>query len=135
MMTVKGLATAANVTSETVRYYVRTGLLRPVRDPANGYRRFSTADVHRLRFISLAKSLGFTLAEITDLFADTEAGISPCPRVRTIIRRRIGENRQHIDELLALQTRMELAEHQWQGMEDGMPGGDSICRLIEEMGA
>ncbi|MDQ6992854.1 MAG: MerR family transcriptional regulator [Mariprofundus sp.] len=135
MMTVKRLAATANVTPETVRYYVRTGLLRPVRDPINGYRRFSMADVNRLRFISLAKSLGFTLAEITKVLADAEVGESPCPRVRSIIRQRIGENRKHIDELLALQSRMELAERQWQGMDDGMPGGNSICRLIETMNA
>lgn len=132
-MTVKGLATAVNVTPDTVRYYVRTGLLRPVRDPVNGYRRFSMLDVDRLRFICRAKSLGFTLAEITDVFADAEAGDSPCPRVRAIIRRRIEENRQRIDELLALQDRMELADSQWQSMEDGMPDEGSICRLIDAM--
>ena len=130
-MTVKGLATAANVTADTVRYYVRAGLLHPVRNPENGYRHFSAADVDLMRFICRAKTLGFTLSQITNIFADVEAGVSPCPKVRATLQLHIEENRQHIDELLALQARMELAERQWKGMEDGMPEGSSICHLIE----
>ncbi|HKI62339.1 MAG TPA: MerR family transcriptional regulator [Mariprofundaceae bacterium] len=135
MMTVKSLAAAANVTPDTVRHYVRVGLLHPERNPQNGYRQFSKSDVGRLRFITLAKSLGFTLSEITEVFADAEAGDSPCPRVREFIQRHIRENRQQIDELLTLQTRMELSARQWQDMDDGMPHGDSICWLIEAIDA
>lgn len=66
------LAQAAGVHVETVRYYERRGLLaEPPRSPA-GYRQYSTPDVWRLRFISRAKRLGFTLAEIHDLVGEDE---------------------------------------------------------------
>jgi len=135
VMTVKELADAANLTAEAVRYYTRIGLLCPERDPYNGYRKFSHADIHRLRFIHRAKSLGFTLAEITLVFADVESGQSPCPRVRDILQQRIEQNHQKIEALLDLQARMEVAASQWRAIPDGDPDGDSICCLIEAIDA
>lgn len=131
MITVKRLAALADVTADAVRHYVRIGLLKPERDPRNGYRRFSEADVRRLRFVRQAKSLGYTLPEIAEIFAHAERGQSPCPRVRELIGRRIGENRRLVDELRALQERMEKALERWKTMPDGVPDGDSICHLIE----
>jgi len=135
MMTVKGLATRAGVTSDAVRYYVRLGLLHPARAPENGYRLFACRDIGRLRFINRAKSLGFTLAEITEVFTDAETGKSPCPRVRAILQHHLKENNRRMDELSALQTRMEHAARQWRDMDDGMPGEDSICLLIKAIDA
>lgn len=131
MITVKRLAERAQVTPDAVRHYVRIGLLRPDRDPANGYKQFADADVRRLRFIRRAKSLGYTLPEIAEIFEHAERGRSPCPRVRELIGRRIGENRQLVDDLRALQERMENALEHWKTMPDGAPDGDSICHLIE----
>ncbi len=133
--TVTQLAKCADVTPDAVRYYVRIGLLKPVRNPCNGYNLFKKGDVQRLRFIRQAKGLGYTLDDITQIFADAEKGRSPCPRVREIIQHRMRENRQRLDELNALQTRMENAVGQWDAMPDGMPDGHSICHLIESFHA
>jgi len=134
-MTVKELASHAGVTPDAVRYYVRIGLLHPVRNPENGYRLFAGKDIDRLQFISRAKSLGFTLTEVAEVFSDAETGNSPCPRVRSILQHRIEDNSRRIDELSALQAHMEQAARQWRDMDDGMPGEDSICRLIEAINA
>lgn len=131
MITVGELAARTGVTPDTVRHYVRIKLLKPSRDPNNGYKLFSDEDVRRLCFIRQAKGLGFTLEDIAQIFADAEKGRSPCPRVREIFQQRIQENRQRLNELAALQERMETALQQWRGMPDGVPDGDSICHLIE----
>jgi len=66
-LTIGGLATAAGVNIETIRYYERRGLLvAPARTRA-GYRQYDADDVWRLAFIRRAKALGFTLTEIGDL--------------------------------------------------------------------
>lgn len=133
MFTVSELASRASVTPDTVRHYVQIGLLQPRRNPDNGYKLFEPADVHRLRFVRQAKSLGFTLSEIREIFGHAQKGESPCPWVREIIQRRITENRQHLDEMMALQQRMEAALASWNEMPDGIPSGDSVCHLIEEV--
>jgi len=135
VMTVKELANSSTMTSDAVRYYTRMGLLQPSRDPANGYRQYSIADQHRLRFIARAKQIGFTLAEIRQVFSDAEQSCSPCPRVREILQRRITENHQQIEIMTALQQRMEQAQREWTEIPDGMPDGESICQLIEAINA
>jgi len=134
VMTGKELANESSVTVYAVRYYARIGLLRPRRDARNGYKVYTGSDVHRLRFIRQAKSLGFTLSEIIQIFKDAQRKESPCPRVRRIIQHRITGNRELVNELSRLQLRMERALVQWKTMPDGMPDGQSVCHLIESIG-
>lgn len=67
-LTIKGLATAASVGVETVRYYQRRGLL-DVPISAGAIRRYDDRDVARLLFIRRAQAAGFTLAEIGELLS------------------------------------------------------------------
>ena len=65
--TIGGLANAAGVGVETVRYYQRRGLLAEPARPPGEVRRYGTEDVRRLRFIRSAQAAGFTLNEIKEL--------------------------------------------------------------------
>ena len=131
MFTVIELATRADAPAHVVRYYARIGLLKPRRHQENGYRLFGKQDARRLRFIRLAKKLGFTLSEIREITEHADQGESPCREVRNIIRQRIQENRTRIDAMMNLQNRMEQALAQWESMPDGIPDGDHVCHLIE----
>lgn len=65
--TIGGLAKAAGVGVETVRYYQRRGLLVEPARPPGEIRRYGEEDLKRLKFIRTAQSAGFTLAEIAEL--------------------------------------------------------------------
>ena len=130
-MTVSQLAKQAGVEPHVVRFYSREGLLTPQRNPGNGYMVFETGDIHRLHFIRLAKRLGYTLTEIHEILRDAERGESPCPKVRDILSHRINQTRRKVQELTALQVRMENALKQWEQMPDGVPDGHTVCHLIE----
>jgi DNA-binding transcriptional MerR regulator len=134
MLTVTQLANRSGTSPNVVRYYTRVGLLRPERNPDNGYHFYNPRDISWLRFIRQAKRLGYTLGEIKAIRHDADQGHSPCPRVRKILQRRLVENRRHLEELMALQTRMEQAFLGWADMPDGVPDGDSVCHLIESFG-
>ena len=54
--------------AKTIRYYEDIGLIRPDR-AENGYRDYSTTDVHRLRFLQRARSLGFSVEECRQLLS------------------------------------------------------------------
>ena len=71
LMKIGQLADAVGVGVETVRYYERRGLLEPPLRTEAGYRQYGASDVARLEFLLRAKELGFTLAEISELFAAT----------------------------------------------------------------
>lgn len=134
VMTVIQLARQTGVPAHVVRYYARIGLLRPTRDHDNGYKLFTHDDICRLSFIRNAQALGFTLAEIAQIFGEAEKGDTPCPMVREIIAKRIKENQHRLEELLQLQSRMEQAVDLWGNMPDEIPNGHSVCHLIEAAG-
>ena len=132
-MRVIDIASKAEVSPHTVRYYTKLGMLLPSVDDVNGYKVYVKSDLMRLRFIMHAKSLGFTLNEIQDILSDSEQGKTPCPNVRGLLQHRIKENRQKIKELQTLQKRMEDALKEWENMPDQLPTGDVVCHLIESV--
>ena len=133
MLTVSELSKSANVTADSVRHYVRIGLLNPGRNPVNGYKNFQGDDIEKVKFIRQAKDLGFTLSDIKKILNHSHKGESPCPVVRKIIERHIEDNRIKLLELVALQNRMENALKKWESMPDGEPDGHAICHLIESV--
>ena len=131
MMTASVLAKKADVPLFTVRYYTRIGLLKPSRDLRNGYKVYKPTDRDRLKFISAAKELGFTLSEIEEILDHAAHSESPCPMVRDIVEKRLRENKEKIRELKRLQARLESAVDMWRSMKNSQPDGHSVCRLIE----
>jgi len=107
--TIGGLAKAAGVGVETVRYYQRRGLLPEPARPPGEVRRYGNADVTRLRFIRSAQAAGFTLNEIKELLdldaSDDRARARELARTRVqSIDARIAELRTARDALAALAT-------------------------------
>lgn len=130
-MRVSELARAAGVTPETVRHYVRVGLLDAERDPANGYRRFAPSQLERLRFVRAARSLGFGVEDVREILGQAGAGDSPCPLVRERAQERLAEVRARILELEGQRRRLERVLALWDALPDGVPEGRSVCPLIE----
>ncbi len=98
MMTIGKLAAAGGVGIETVRYYQRRGMLtEPARGPGASVRRYSDADLRRLRFIRAAQGAGFTLNEIAELL-ELHAS-DDRPRARELAARRIAIIDAQIAEL------------------------------------
>jgi len=129
--TVAEVARVAGVDAHIVRFYARTGLIRAARHAANGYRQFLPLDAKRVQFIRAAQSLGFTLADIREVMRRSHQRNTPCPLVRDIIVKRLTENRERLEHLNTLQSRMQRASDLWREMPDQTPRGDTICALIE----
>lgn len=128
-------ARSAGITADTLRHYLRLGLVAPEARTANGYRRFGEDALARVRFVRSAVGLGFKLGDVADLLRMSEQGQLPCPRARELLNERIGEHRQELDGMAQLYLRMQRALHEWQQMPDGVPDGHSVCGLIEGVAA
>jgi MerR family transcriptional regulator, mercuric resistance operon regulatory protein len=95
-LTIAGVARAAGVGVETVRYYERRGLVsQPNR--GTGYRHYQPDHVQRIRFIKRAQDLGFTLQEIASLLK-LEDGADR-RSIRRIAQARLEETRRRIADL------------------------------------
>jgi DNA-binding transcriptional MerR regulator len=130
-MRVSDLARKAGTTTETVRHYTDIALLKPERDPNNGYRRYGNTDLRLLNFALKARSLGFTLADIQALADASREGETPCGQVRTLIETRLEQVERQIAELQSLSLRMRSAMEQWQGSPDCRLDDGRVCGLID----
>lgn len=130
-MTVGKLAAEAYLPAHVVRHYLRIGLLRANRRSSGGYQLFGTMELHRLRFIRVSQSLGFTLAEVGEIIRRSRRAESPCPLVRDIIGQRIEETGDELDRMEQTMRTMRKAATSWARMPDSIPTGDEVCRLIE----
>ena len=77
-------ARLSGVSAANIRYYEKEGLLRPGVRGDNSYRFYSSADLHRLRFIRLCRAMDMSLDEVRRLLAidaaSDQADHRPAPR-------------------------------------------------------
>ena len=69
LVTIGEAASRSGMAAKTIRFYEEIGLIGPAERLANRYRAYSEKDVHTLRFIHRARSLGFTLKDISALLS------------------------------------------------------------------
>lgn len=93
------LAERAGVHRETVRYYERRGLLRPVRRTPSGYRVYDRESFARLRFIKRAQGFGLSLDEIRELLGMKPENPRSCRLVMKILDERVEELAGRIREM------------------------------------
>ncbi len=124
-------ARQAGVSADTLRHYLRVGLVAPDGRTASGYRTFSARSVARVRFVRGALALGFKLKDAAELVEMAQRGELPCPRARLLLDQRIAEQGRQLDDALRLHRRMQRAVADWKRRPDGVPDGHSVCGLIE----
>ena len=128
------LAEQTGVTPATIRYYSRSGLLHAKRDPHNGYRYFSPADVKRVQFIRQSQEIGLKIADIKAIFDSVDQGKTPCSKVESLVRQRLDAVSRQIEELRATKKRMAAAIREWEENGDFAAQEARFCPLIERLG-
>ena len=89
LMTIGQLARKSGLTPRAIRYYERIDLLKPPLRSESNYRLFDFDSLERVRFISKCRSLGFSLAEITNLLSITDDPDHTCAQVEEVTRRHL----------------------------------------------
>lgn len=105
-LTIGGLARAAGVNVETIRFYQRRGLLVEPEKPYGGIRRYGEPDVARVRFVKSAQRLGFSLDEILDLL-ELEDG-AHCDEARAQAERKLADVRDRMADLRRIERALKV---------------------------
>jgi Cu(I)-responsive transcriptional regulator len=110
-MNIGEAAVRSGVPAKTIRYYENVGLIRPAPRAGNGYRAYSQRDVHVLRFVQRARSLGFSVHDCRQLLALYQDPARASAEVKALTERRIAEIDRKIQELAGMRaTLLALAE-------------------------
>ncbi len=101
-MNIGEAAALSGLPAKTIRYYEEAGLVTPAARGGNGYRRYSEKDVHRLRFLQRARSLGFSIQECRQLLSLYEDKDRASADVKEIARQHLQDIERKIAELESL---------------------------------
>lgn len=122
-MLISAFAKATGLSSDTIRFYVRKGLLKPQRTAKGGsspYQIFSTDDVTTARIIRLQQSLGYSLGEIAALNEEYRLGASSKARTAEVLQRQIGK----LEEKKAqIEAALEFLHAKLEWVKAGKPSG------------
>jgi Cu(I)-responsive transcriptional regulator len=100
-------ARRADVSAKMVRHYESLGLLPLVSRTDAGYRQYSDKEVHTLRFIKRARSLGFSMPEIAQLLKLWQDKRRPSESVKKIAAHHVADLDQRIAELSAMKRTLQ----------------------------
>ena len=130
-MFIHELAKHTGVPAKTIRYYESIRLLPPAPRGANNYRRYTSADEERVRFIASARVLGFSLDEVGEILEARDNGIAPCQRVLDAIGERLIEIDRRITGLLTLRDALKQLHVEGAVLPlDDVRGERCICYLL-----
>jgi MerR family transcriptional regulator, copper efflux regulator len=102
---------ASGVTAKMIRYYESIGLIKASRRTDAGYRTYGESDVHTLRFIKRARTLGFSLDQIADLLSLWQDPVRASADVKAIAQAHVAQLQQRIQELTEMRdTLAHLAQ-------------------------
>ena len=101
-MNIGQAAEASGVSAKMIRYYERTGLVRPAARKQSGYRDFDSRAVSELSFIRRARGMGFATEEIVRLLDLQRDGARPSREVKAIAERHVAALDARIAEMQAM---------------------------------
>ena len=124
------VAQRAGVSTDTIRYYERLGLLpKPQRSPA-GYREYAEHVVKRITLVRNAMRFGFSLLEIRGFLRVREAGGKPCHQVRQAAQTILDRVDRQIAELTAAREDVRETLLAWDAQLARTPA-QQHARLLE----
>ena len=120
-------AKASGVSVKMIRHYEAIGLLKDVARTFANYRVYSDADVHTLRFIKRARTLGFSIEDIRALLSLWQNKSRPSAAVKKIAGGHVAALQKKIAEMQAMVATLSHLTHHCHG--DQRPD----CPILEDL--
>lgn len=122
-------ATLSGVSAKMIRHYEGIGLIPEAGRTLAGYRLYSDADVHRLRFIRRARDLGFPIRRIQSLLELWNDRSRSSADVKLLAREHADELAAKIREMQAMQRTLDELARRCHG--DDRPE----CPILDDLAA
>ncbi len=120
-------AQASGITAKMIRHYEDGGLIPKATRADSGYRIYNGKDIHMLRFIKHARSLGFPIKQISDLLDLWRDQSRSSSNVKSLAIEHLHILDQKIKELNVMKSELER-------LVDCCRGDDRpTCPIIDEL--
>ncbi|KKB76465.1 hypothetical protein VW35_16825 [Devosia soli] len=126
-MNIGQAADASGVSAKMIRYYEQIGLIRPPSRTGSNYRVYGSDEVHILRFIRRARTLGFSIEETGALLALWQDKTRASAEVRDIASEHISALETKIAELESMVGTLKHLVHCCHG--DNRPD----CPILDDL--
>jgi len=127
-MTIGDAAKDSAVSAKMIRHYESIGLLPKAQRTDAGYRLYDETDVHTLRFIQRARSLGFPLETIRTLLALWRNRRRSSAQVKDLAQRHVTELERKVAEMQGMIRTLKHLAHNCHG--DDRPD----CPILDDLG-
>ena len=128
LMDIGRASKASGVSVKMIRHYEEIGLLPRISRTYANYRVYRDSDVHTLRFIRRARTLGFSMEDIRELLGLWQSTSRSSASVKKVAGRHIEALRAKVVELNAMIHTLEHLTHHCQG--DHRPD----CPILDDLG-
>jgi Cu(I)-responsive transcriptional regulator len=115
-MNIGAAARQSELPAKTIRYYEEIGLVAPDR-AGNGYRDYGSDDIHKLRFIQRARSLGFSIDECRQLMALYEDRSRASRDVKALALAKLADIDRKLEELQSMRHTLHDLATKCQGSD------------------
>ena len=126
-MTIGQAAKSSAVSAKMIRHYESIGLLPKAQRTLSGYRLYDDNDVHTLRFIQRARSLGFPLETIRTLLALWRNRRRSSAQVKDLAERHVADLERKIAEMQSMVRTLKHLSHHCHG--DDRPD----CPILDDL--
>jgi len=105
-MNISQLSKAVGVSTDTVRYYEKQGIISSPERQVNGYRNYTEAHIGLVRFVRGAQALGFSLAEIRTILPQVAKGTFGRTEIEQQLKAKIVQIDAHMTQLRTLKKEL-----------------------------
>ena len=132
MLKISELAAKTGLSTHTIRFYEKHGLINASERSEAGYRYYDDVDIRRAQFVKTARNIGFSLEDISQLLSiRVDKTSHSCQEVTDITQHKLDEVNEKISELESMQNTLQILLKSC----CGGPEKATHCSIIEALEA
>jgi len=117
------LARLAGISTDTLRFYERKGLIAPPHRSFNRYREYPAATLDRVRLIRSALAIGFTTDNLSRILQTRDCGGIPCHDVIELAEEKLLAIDERLRETELLRDQLRTVIRDWKHEIQSVPAG------------
>lgn len=119
---------------DTIRFYEKEGLVQRSGRTEGGFRLFGPGQIQDLKFVRNSQELGFSLADIRELFVVRGDEVHSCSHVKDLLESKLARVEQKIAELQTLKRTLTAAHRKClRELQSADHSHESRCPVLEEL--